>query len=87
MKEYLERYETARIAFNAAQPTLQETPVVVRDAANDNELDDHVWLRLSALTGEDPAAIATLPADQRAYYVTRAYEWEVGSGGATGFLE
>lgn len=87
MKEWLERYDRARKAFNASQPALQDTPVNVRGAADDRELDDHVWLRLSALTGEDHAEIATLPVDQRAYYVTRAYEREVGSGGPTGFLD
>ena len=63
-------------------------PVDVAATADDSELDDHLWIRLSAvLDGEDEQSVRGLTADLRAYYVTRFFEWELGSGGPTGFLD
>ena len=61
------------------------TPVDVESTTDDAQLDDHLWLRLSAQVDGD-AALAEMPDDVRAYYVTRAFEWEWGSGGITGVL-
>jgi hypothetical protein len=54
---------------------------------DDDVLDDHLWVRLGARTGDDPDTVASLSDVMRAYYATRLFEWECGSGGVTGFLE
>jgi hypothetical protein len=64
-----------------------EMPVDVLATLDDSELDDHLSMRLAALVGEDVLAVAALSEDLRAYYVTRSFEREVGSGGVTGFLD
>lgn len=49
---------------------------------SDDELDDHVWLRLCQLVGSGQAPdLAAMQPRLRAYYVTRLFEWEVMNGG------
>jgi len=69
------------------QRRMEEIPVDVRGTVDDDDLDDHLWLRLAARVGEDVDAIAALSADVAAYYATRFFEWEYASGGVTGFLD
>jgi hypothetical protein len=65
---------------------LESTPVDVAGTSSDGELDDHLWLRLSqrAATNDDMRLMSD---DHRAYYATRHFESEIGSGGPTGFLD
>jgi hypothetical protein len=87
-KAELER-EVARIfnRFRDTQRTQEHTPVDVSGTSDDDELDDHLWTRLGARTGDDPKVVASLSDDLRAYYATRLFEWECASGGITGFLD
>ena len=73
--------------FFDRQRTLERTPVDVRGTPDDDVLDDHLWVRLGARTGDDPETVASLSDGLRAYYATRLFESERGSGGVTGFLE
>jgi hypothetical protein len=73
--------------FFDRQRAWERTPVDVRGTPDDDVLDDHLWLRLTARTGDDPDTVASLSDGLRAYYATRLFEWECGSGGVTGFLE
>lgn len=68
---------------------LSETPldVTVYGEHEDSKLDDHAWLRtLRLVPGATPGEAAMLPADVRAYYVTRLFEWENQSGGPDAFF-
>jgi hypothetical protein len=82
-------HEVGRIfsRFFDRQRTWERRPVDVRGTPDDDVLDDHLWVRLGACTGDDPEALASLSHDLRAYYATRLFEWECRSGGVTGFLE
>jgi len=55
------------------------------DSLPDAQLDDEVWLAMSAIVrqrgGNTRAALATLTPGQRMYYATRLLEWEAGNGG------
>lgn len=87
-KAELER-EVARImgGFFDGQRTRERERVDVQGTPDDDVLDDHLWARLGVRTGDDPEAVASLPDELRAYYATRLFEWECGSGGVTGFLD
>jgi hypothetical protein len=87
-KAELER-EVARIfgAFFSRRRDLERAPVDVEGTADDEVLDDHLWLRLGVRTGDDPEAVASLSDDLRAYYATRLFEWECESGGVSGFVD
>jgi len=82
-------HEVGRVfgRFFDRQRTWERMPVDVRGTPDDDVLDDHLWVRLGARTGDDPDAVASLSDGLRAYYATRLFEWERGSGGVTGFLE
>lgn len=87
MTDWLERYDRAQRAFKASRSRPEDVPVDVTATADASQLDDHIWLRLAAKTADDRSAIEALPDDQRAYYVTRVFEWELGSGGPQGYAE
>jgi hypothetical protein len=71
-------------AFTRRQAVM---PVDVLATRDDSELDDHLSVRLGSLVGEDVVAVAAMSEDLRAYYVTRFFEREYGSGGVTGLLD
>jgi hypothetical protein len=43
---------------------------------SDEDLDERIWLNLCELVGDDLETVRRLEADQRAYFVTRWFEWE-----------
>jgi hypothetical protein len=51
----------------------------------DDELDDHLWLRLSARCPSN-ADVRALPDDLRAYYVSRLLEWSLAMDGPSVFF-
>jgi hypothetical protein len=86
-KDLREELERLSSSFWKQHRSHMASPVDVSSTADDDELDDHLWLRLADRTGNDPAEVAALPEEVRAYYATRAFESEVGSGGVDGFID
>ena len=81
--------DSVRNGFAELRRTLaewQSTQVDVSSTGDDSELSDHLLLRLAANVAGSPDGVQSLSEDLRAWYVTRTFEDEVGSGGPTGFL-
>lgn len=67
---------------------LSETPVDVAATPDDGALDDHLWLRISALVPDYArASVLKLPSDVRAYFLTRLFEWETAHDGPDAFVQ
>lgn len=87
MDEAKQRFARAMAELRTNQRRWLETLVDVRATLDDSELDSHLSTRLEARVGDDAITVSGLPEDLRAYYVTRVFEREYGSGGVTGFLD
>jgi hypothetical protein len=67
---------------------LGDTPVDVEGTPDDSALDDHLWMRISALVPDYArASVLRLPADVRAYFLTRLFEWESAHDGPDAFVQ
>lgn len=72
--------------FDQRSATWAQGQVDVRGGGeSDDELDDHLWIRLSARCPSD-ADVRALPDDLRAYYVSRLFEWSLAMDGPTVFF-
>lgn len=62
-------------------------PVDVAQIADDDELDDRLWARVSELAGEASRdEVLRMPDDVRAYFLTRLFEWLSDADGPDAFV-
>lgn len=76
--------------FSERQAELAATPVEIPPDGGeiDPHLDDHLWLRvLKLVPGIAPDEVGRLQIDVQAYFLTRLFEWETGSGGPLAFFD
>jgi hypothetical protein len=72
--------------YRTAVEAMAATPVDVEGGGEaDEELDEHLWTRLSHRC-ESEAEIRALPDDLLAYFVTRLFEWSILHDGPEAFF-